>query len=163
MLALFNIVQGTISTIMNAAGFGTPEQTTLPAEMVTTIEDCGFFASIPLWAVTLIGGLFITVLSFILIMTVYGRFSVVYVHSTHRYRFPHLQENRYRMSARVLSRAIVPFCLKEQSLYLLVLFSPYLLHRRQWLILTQQQLRRCGHISELVFNMLVLVRCSENV
>ena len=74
MLALFNIVQGTISTIMNAAGFGTPEQTTLPAEMVTTIEDCGFFESIPLWAVTLIGGLFITVLSFILIMTVYGRF-----------------------------------------------------------------------------------------
>ena len=43
MLALFNIVQGTISTIMNAAGFGTPEQTTLPAEMVTTIEDCGIF------------------------------------------------------------------------------------------------------------------------
>lgn len=43
MLALFNIVQGTISTIMNAAGFGTPQQTTLPAEMVTTIEDCGFF------------------------------------------------------------------------------------------------------------------------
>lgn len=46
MLALFNIVQGTISTIMNAAGFGTPEQTTLPTEMVTTIEDCGFFESI---------------------------------------------------------------------------------------------------------------------
>lgn len=57
MLALFNIVQGTITTIMNAAGFGSPQQTTLPAEMVTTIEDCGFFESIPLWAVTLIGGL----------------------------------------------------------------------------------------------------------
>lgn len=66
MLALFNIVQGTITTIMNAAGFGSPQQTTLPAEMVTTIEDCGFFESIPLWAVTLIGGLFITVLSFLL-------------------------------------------------------------------------------------------------
>ena len=74
MLALFNIVQGTISTIMTSAGFGTPNQTTLPAEMVTTIESCGFFESIPLWAVTLIGGLFITVLSFIMIMTVYGRF-----------------------------------------------------------------------------------------
>ena len=69
MLALFNIVQGTISTIMTSAGFGTPNQTTLPAEMVTTIESCGFFESIPLWAVTLIGGLFITVLSFIMIMT----------------------------------------------------------------------------------------------
>ena len=81
MLALFNIVQGTISTIMNAAGFGTPQQTTLPAEMVTTIEDSGFFESIPLWAVTLIGGLFITVLSFILIMTVYGRFFKLYMYT----------------------------------------------------------------------------------
>ena len=81
MLALFNIVQGTISTIMNAAGFGTPQQTTLPAEMVTTIEDCGFFESIPLWAVTLIGGLFITVLSFIKIMSVYGRFFKLYIYT----------------------------------------------------------------------------------
>ncbi len=49
--------------------------------MVTTIEDCGFFESIPLWAVTLIGGLFITVLSFILIMTVYGRFFKLYMYT----------------------------------------------------------------------------------
>lgn len=81
MLALFEIVQGTISTIMTSAGFGTPNQTTLPAEMVTTIESCGFFESIPLWAVTLIGGLFITVLSFIMIMTVYGRFFKLYMYT----------------------------------------------------------------------------------
>ena len=81
MLALFNIVQGTISTIMTSAGFGTPNQTTLPAEMVTTIESCGFFESIPLWAVTLIGGLFITGLSFIMIMTVYGRFFKLYMYT----------------------------------------------------------------------------------
>lgn len=81
MLALFNIVQGTISTIMTSAGFGTPNQTTLPAEMVTTIESCGFFESIPLWEVTLIGGLFITVLSFIMIMTVYGRFFKLYMYT----------------------------------------------------------------------------------
>ena len=81
MLALFDIVQGTISTIMTSAGFGTPNQTTLPAEMVTTIESCRFFESIPLWAVTLIGGLFITVLSFIMIMTVYGRFFKLYMYT----------------------------------------------------------------------------------
>ena len=81
MLALFNIVQGIISTIMTSSGFGTPNQTTLPSEMVKTIEDCGFFESIPLWAVTLIGGLFITVLSFILIMTVYGRFFKLYMYT----------------------------------------------------------------------------------
>lgn len=81
MLALFNIVQGIISTIMTSSGFGTPNQTKLPSEMVITIEDCGFFESIPLWAVTLIGGLFITVLSFILIMTVYGRFFKLYMYT----------------------------------------------------------------------------------
>ena len=81
MLALFNIVQGTISTIMGSAGFSTPQQTVLPPELITSIEECGFFESIPLWAVTLIGGLFITVMSFILIMTVYGRFFKLYMYT----------------------------------------------------------------------------------
>lgn len=81
MLALFSIAQGTMSTIMKAAGFGVPNKTTLPAEMIKTIEDCGFFESIPLWAVTLIGGLIVTVLSFILIMSVYGRFFKMYMYT----------------------------------------------------------------------------------
>lgn len=81
MMALFNIVQGLISTIMNAAGFGSAAQTVLPQEIVTAVEDCGFFESIPLWAVTLIGGLFITVLSFIMIMSVYGRFFKLYMYT----------------------------------------------------------------------------------
>ena len=45
------------------------------------IEDCGFFESIPLWAVTLIGGLFVTVLSFIMIMSVYGRFFSLFLYT----------------------------------------------------------------------------------
>ena len=81
MMALFNIVQGLVSTIMNAAGFGTAQQTVLPQEIVTAVESCGFFESIPLWAVTLIGGLFITVMSFLLIMTVYGRFFKLYMYT----------------------------------------------------------------------------------
>lgn len=81
MLALFNIIQGTISTIMGSAGFSTPQQTVLPLELITSVEECGFFESIPLWAVTLIGGLFITVMSFILIMTVYGRFFKLYMYT----------------------------------------------------------------------------------
>lgn len=81
MMALFDIVQGVISIIMNAGGFGTPQQTTLPQEIVTAVEECGFFESIPLWAVTLIGSLFVTVLSFIMIMTVYGRFFRLYLYT----------------------------------------------------------------------------------
>lgn len=81
MMALFKIVQGMISIIMNSAGIGATDITVLPDEIVTAVEDCGFFESIPLWAVTLIGGLFITVLSFLMIMTVYGRFFKLYLYT----------------------------------------------------------------------------------
>lgn len=81
MMALLSIVQGVISSIMNAAGFGTPQETVLPAEIITAIEECGFFESIPLWAVTLIGSLFIWVLSFVMILSVYGRFFKMYMYT----------------------------------------------------------------------------------
>ena len=81
MLALMNIVQGVTSTIMNTSGFGTPQTTTLPSEIVTAVEACSFFESIPLWAVTLIGSLFIWILSFVMILTVYGRFFRLYMYT----------------------------------------------------------------------------------
>ena len=81
MMALFNIIQGVTSTIMQTAGFGSTEDKVLPDEIIKAVEDCGFFESIPLWAVTLIGGLFITVLSFIMIMSVYGRFFRLYLYT----------------------------------------------------------------------------------
>ena len=54
MLGIFKIVQGVMQTIMQTAGLGNAAQTTLPQEMINAIESCGFFESIPLWAVTLI-------------------------------------------------------------------------------------------------------------
>ena len=81
MLSLFKIIQGVISTIITASGLGGATSRTLPQEIITAVEKCGFFESIPLWAVTLIGGLFITVLSFIMIMTVYGRFFKLYLYT----------------------------------------------------------------------------------
>ena len=81
MMAILEIIQGVVSTIMNSAGFGSPQATVLPQEIVTAVEDCGFFESIPLWAVTLIGGLFIWVLSFVMIMSVYGRFFKIFIYT----------------------------------------------------------------------------------
>lgn len=81
MNALFSIAQGLIFTIMSVTGFGVSQDILLPTEIITAVEDCGFFESIPLWAVTLIGGLLITVLSFVMIMTVYGRFFKLYLYT----------------------------------------------------------------------------------
>ena len=81
MMALIDIVQGIVSKIMAASGLSAVSQTVLPDSIVTAIEDCGFWESVPLWAVTLIGSLFITVLSFVMIMTVYGRFFKIYLYT----------------------------------------------------------------------------------
>ena len=81
LLKLMAIMQGVISQIMSASGISSSKSTILPQSIIDAIEDCGFWESIPLWAVTLIGGLFITVLSFIMIMSVYGRFFKIYMYS----------------------------------------------------------------------------------
>ena len=81
MMALLEITQGVIETIMTSSGFGTASRTILPSEIVEAVEDCGFFESIPLWAVTLIGGLIVTILSFIMIITVYGRFFKLFMYT----------------------------------------------------------------------------------
>lgn len=81
MLALFKIFQGVSATIMKTSGITTIAKTTLPQTVITAIENTSFGDSIPLWAVTLIGGLFINVLSFIMIMTVYGRFFKLYLYT----------------------------------------------------------------------------------
>ena len=81
MMAIFKIIQGVVSTIMSSAGLGEATQATLPQAMIDAINACGFFESIPLWAVTLIGGLFVTVISFIMILSVYGRFFKLYLYT----------------------------------------------------------------------------------
>lgn len=79
MMAMFKIAQGAIGTAMTASGINPAAATTLPAEIITKINEVGFWESIPLWLVTLLGGLFIWVLSLIMILTVYGRFFKLYM------------------------------------------------------------------------------------
>lgn len=81
MMAFLDVVHGLIATILDAVGFFAASPTVLPAEMITAIESVDFLSSIPLWAVTLLGGLFITILSFIMILSVYGRFFRIFMYT----------------------------------------------------------------------------------
>lgn len=82
MMALFTIIQGVVSTIMTSSGVdGSSQALTIPQEMVDSIESVGILDSIPLWIVTLLGSLLITVLSFIMILTVYGRMFKLYMYT----------------------------------------------------------------------------------
>lgn len=81
MMALFRVVQGVISTTMNTAGLAAQTAVTMPTEMEAAIRALTFWQSIPAWAVSLIGSLVIIVLSFVMIMSVYGRFFKLYLYT----------------------------------------------------------------------------------
>lgn len=82
MMSVFSIIQGVINTIMTNAGISKLKMSlSLPSEIINTIEDCGFLESVPLWAVAILGGIFMTVLSIIMILSVYGRFFKIYMYT----------------------------------------------------------------------------------
>ena len=81
MTAIFYICGSVVSASMSSIGGSVNTTAALPAEIVSAIEDVSFLQSIPLWLVSFLGSLFITVLSFILILTVYGRFFKLYIYT----------------------------------------------------------------------------------
>ena len=81
MLSLIAIVQGIISEIMSSSGFGEAQALSLPGDLITTIEECGFFESIPLWIVSILCVVIVWILSLVLIMSVYGRFFKLYMYT----------------------------------------------------------------------------------
>lgn len=81
MLALFRISQGIIATAAQRMGSLNDNAILLPDVIKEKIQSVGFFESVPLWIVTLLGSLFITILAFVMIMTVYGRFFKLYMYT----------------------------------------------------------------------------------
>lgn len=79
MTKIFEIVQGIIQSITETVGVS--NETVIPQEIVDAVSNTGFLESIPLWAVTLLGSIFITILSFVMILTVYGRFFKLYMYT----------------------------------------------------------------------------------
>ena len=160
MMALFNIVQGVTSTIMKTAGFGSTEDTVLPDEIIKAVEDCGFFESIPLWAVTLIGGLFITVLSFIMIMSVIWKyfFDCIFILPLHRFRLSSFagepSQNIGKKFSKVLCSSVSGGSNRGTCLHYFSLFasSPPVVDPDAAAVTMVW-----SYIGELIFNMLVLV------
>ena len=81
MLKLFEICNGIVLQAATGMGGISQAMVSLPSEIETAIRNVGFLASIPLWLVTILGSLLITVLSFVMILTVYGRFFYIYIYT----------------------------------------------------------------------------------
>lgn len=159
MLAIFKIVQGITSTIMETAGISNSTTTALPKELITAIESCGFFESIPLWAVTLIGGLLVTVLSFVMIMSVYGRFFKLYLYTAIApIPLSTIAGEPSQNVGKSFVKSYVAVCLEGAIIVLAcIIFSLFASTPPAVDVNAPVVTQVWSYIGELVFNMLVLV------
>ena len=159
MMALFEIVQGMVSTIMKASGIGSFDKITLPKEMVSAIEDCGFFESIPLWAVTLIGSLFITVLSFIIILSVYAGFFKIYMYTAIApVPLAAFAGQPTEQIGKSFIKSYAAVCLEGAIILLVcIIFSVFAASPPALDTDAAPAAMVWGYVGELIFNMLVLV------
>lgn len=81
MLAIFKICQGVMNAATGRFGSMAAATATLPDIIREKIVSVGFWESIPLWAVTILGSLLVTVMSFVMILSVYGRFFRLYTYT----------------------------------------------------------------------------------
>lgn len=159
LLAIFDIIQGVILKIKTTAGLAAATKTTLPQTIITAIENCGFFESIPLWAVTLIGGLLITVLSFVMILTVYGRFFKLYIYTAIApIPLSTFAGEPTQQVAKSFLKSYVGVCLEGAIIVLAcIIFSLFASSPPVVDSSAQAVTQVWSYIGELIFNLLVLV------
>ena len=78
---IFAICNGIVASAAGSIGGVEGASITMPDEIINAITDVSFWHSIPLWLITLMGTIFITILAFIMILTVYGRFFKLYMYA----------------------------------------------------------------------------------
>lgn len=159
MTGIFEIVQGVVSTITHTVGLGTAESTVIPQEIIDAVNNTGFLESIPLWAVTLLGSIFITILSFIMILTVYGRFFKIYMYTAiSPIPLAAAAGESTQNTAFTFIKSYAGVCL-EGAIILLscVIFSAFASSAPAIDTSVSAVSMIWGYIGELIFNMLVLV------
>lgn len=159
MTGIFEIVQGVISTITKTVGLGIAKSTVIPQEIIDAVNNTGFLESIPLWAITLLGSIFITILSFIMILTVYGRFFKIYMYTAiSPIPLAAAAGESTQNTAFTFIKSYVGVCL-EGAIILLscVIFSAFASSAPAIDTSASAVSMIWSYIGELIFNMLVLV------
>lgn len=159
MMAIFKIVQGIMASIMSVAGVGASANLILPQDIINAVDKLGFFEKIPLTAVSLIGGLVITVLSFVMILTVYGRFFKLYLYTAIApIPLSTFASQQTENIGRSFIKSYMGVCLEGAIIVLsCVVFSLFATSTPNITAGDDATTMIWKYIGELIFNMLVLV------
>ena len=159
MTKIFEIVQGIIQAITETAGLGVSSETVLPQEIIDAVSNTGFLESIPLWAVTLLGSIFITILSFVMILTVYGRFFKLYMYTAiSPIPLAAAAGESTQNTAFTFIKSYAGVCLEGAIIVLAcIIFSAFVSSAPVVDTTASSVSMVWSYIGELIFNMLVLV------
>ena len=159
MTSLFRISQGIISRIVDSVGIGTAPSASLPQEIIDAVNNVGFLESIPLWAVTLLGSVSITILSFVMILTVYGRFFKLYMYAAISPIPLAAAASESTQSIPIsFMKSFAGVCLEGALIMLAcVIFSAFSVSPPAVKTGVSAVSMVWGYIGELIFNMLILV------
>lgn len=159
MTKIFEIVQGIIQAITETAGLGVSSETVLPQEIIDAVSNTGFLESIPLWAVTLLGSIFITILSFVMILTVYGRFFKLYMYTAiSPIPLAAAAGESTQNTAFTFIKSYAGVCLEGAIIVLAcIIFSAFASSAPVVDITASSVSMVWSYVGELIFNMLVLV------
>ena len=156
--AIYRICGGVVSTVMGSIGADV-STAVLPAEIISAMEDVSFLESIPLWLVSLLGSLLITVLSFVLILSVYGRFFKIYIYTAIApLPLAAFAGESTSPSGRAFVKSYVGVCMEGAVIVLAcVIYSAFLSSGSSALDASLPTVTMVWeYIGQLVFNMLVL-------
>ena len=158
MMALLEIAQGMLATVMTVSGEVITDNA-LPESILTAIEECSLLPSIGILAISLIGMLVIVVLSFILVITVYGRMFRIYLYTAVS-PIPMAAfagEPTQQISVSFI-KSYAAVCLEGVIIALCcVIYSAYAAARPDISSDASAAMQILTYIGELIFNMLVLV------
>ena len=160
MNGIFTVCGGIVQTVMGSIGGLAAASVSVPQEIVDAVEGVGFLASIPLWLVSLLGSLFITVLSFILILTVYGRFFRLYLYTALApLPLASFAGENTSFAGKTFLKSYIGVCLEGAVIVLACLiFSAYISTSAPLLDASLSVVTMSWqYIGETIFNMLVLV------
>ena len=160
MTNIFAVCNGVVATAANSVGGLNSTTETLPDEISQAITEVGFLASIPLWLVTLLGSLFITVLAFIMILTVYGRFFKIYMYAAlSPIALASFAGENTSHFGKAFLRSYVGVCMEGAVIVLAcIIYSAFVSSGVPGFDTEASVVSQVwGYIGELIFNMLVLV------
>ena len=160
MLNFVTIVQGVIAKVTASSSVGTALEFSIPSSVQSKFEGVGILdGAIPLWAICFIAHIAFIVIGIVLLLTVYGRFFRIYMYTAIApIPLSTLAGQPTENIAKSFLKSYAGVCMQGVVIVLAcVIFTAYAASMPQIDTSAEPIKMVWGYVSEVVFNMLVLL------